>query len=492
MRVCQVIKVKHRFLSSISACPFLSSPLCGLSEPGVPGRVHATQVVQAVRSSHQGVYLTLPAFKLSQVVEAGHDGRDGLLDQWDQLLGVHVLRLACRGQRHGCVLLGLLVPGDDLVPEDGLQDAIHLSEMENKDLHQRQHQTDVSLIRKSFWVAPDQVFRFSSTDSEYFWHQRQERDYDVMMTQHPLLKIKTGGWTRINCVLVEPESSCSALHFFLFLPTLYFVLPSITRREHCSTTRNNRSWDSSLIREPPHPSEVLNYVLKACCLYTGIMSIFWVHFHEPCAESVCPGNERNETWPQFIESNCRSQTRIKHSYLVQLSVCKSSAGKKKVFLGAHYGVTDVKYITTETMSGPQHQQSSPNWGHTVPFPYVKCLYGLGLQYIWVADCLGFVVFCHFSLETSIFFDHKQRRPLALSLNYFTWLSVLFICILRVPAPVRWPIHRHFTPVITPAAVTLYNPGTAPAIHAIVFVWLCLGEQPPGDFECKTIWGGGGI
>ena len=98
----------------------------GVSEPGVPGGVHATQVVQAVGGGHQGVDLALPALKLGQVVEAGHDGRDRLLDQDHELLGVHVLGLAGGGQGHGRVLLGLLVPRDDLVPEHGLQDAVHL------------------------------------------------------------------------------------------------------------------------------------------------------------------------------------------------------------------------------------------------------------------------------------------------------------------------------------------------------------------------------
>lgn len=94
----------------------------------MPSRVHAAQVVQAVGRRHQGVDFALSTLKLSQVVEAGHDGRDGLLDQRHQLLGVHVLWLAGRGQRHGRVLLGLLVPGDDLVTEDRLQDAVHLQE----------------------------------------------------------------------------------------------------------------------------------------------------------------------------------------------------------------------------------------------------------------------------------------------------------------------------------------------------------------------------
>lgn len=86
----------------------------------MPCRVHAAQIVQAVCCSHQRVDFTLSALELSQVMEAGHDGRDGLLDQRDQLLGVHVLWLAGRGQRHGRVLLGLLVPGDDLIAKDCL------------------------------------------------------------------------------------------------------------------------------------------------------------------------------------------------------------------------------------------------------------------------------------------------------------------------------------------------------------------------------------
>lgn len=55
--------------------------LCGVSEPGVPGGIHAAQIVQAVCCSHQGVDLTLSSLELSQVMEAGHDGGDGLLDQ---------------------------------------------------------------------------------------------------------------------------------------------------------------------------------------------------------------------------------------------------------------------------------------------------------------------------------------------------------------------------------------------------------------------------
>lgn len=47
----------------------------------MPGRVHAAQVVQTVGCSHQGVDFTLSTLKLGQVVEAGHDGCDGLLDQ---------------------------------------------------------------------------------------------------------------------------------------------------------------------------------------------------------------------------------------------------------------------------------------------------------------------------------------------------------------------------------------------------------------------------
>lgn len=115
---------KHLLWSCLVS--WLRLRLRGPSEPGVPSWVHPTQVVQAVGRSHQGVDFALSALKLSEVVEAGHDGCDGLLDQRHQLLGVHVLGLAGRGQRHGRVLLGLLVPGDDLIAEHRLQDAVDL------------------------------------------------------------------------------------------------------------------------------------------------------------------------------------------------------------------------------------------------------------------------------------------------------------------------------------------------------------------------------
>lgn len=99
-------------------------------EPRMPRGVHAAQIVQAVRRGHQSVDFTLASLELSQVVQAGHDGGDGLLDQRHQLLGVHVFRLAGRGQRHRRVLLGFLVPSDDFVAQDGLQDAVHLAESE--------------------------------------------------------------------------------------------------------------------------------------------------------------------------------------------------------------------------------------------------------------------------------------------------------------------------------------------------------------------------
>lgn len=101
----------------------------------MPCRVHAAQVVQTVGCSHQSVDFTLSTLELRQVVEAGHDGCDGLLDQRYQLLGVHVLRLAGWGQGHGRVLLGFLVPGNNFIPQDGLQDAIHLPETGNRDEH---------------------------------------------------------------------------------------------------------------------------------------------------------------------------------------------------------------------------------------------------------------------------------------------------------------------------------------------------------------------
>lgn len=101
----------------------------------MPGRVHAAQVVQTVGCSNQSVDFTLSTLELRQVVEAGHDGRDSLLDQRYQLLGVHVLWLASWGQGHGRVLLGFLVPGNNFIPQDGLQDAIHLPETGNRDEH---------------------------------------------------------------------------------------------------------------------------------------------------------------------------------------------------------------------------------------------------------------------------------------------------------------------------------------------------------------------
>lgn len=99
---------------------------CLPSEPRVPRRVHATQIVQTVRCSHQSVDLTLPSLELSQIVEAGDNGRYRLLYQGHQLLGVHVLWLSGWRQGDGSVLLGFLVPCYDLVTKHSLQDSIHL------------------------------------------------------------------------------------------------------------------------------------------------------------------------------------------------------------------------------------------------------------------------------------------------------------------------------------------------------------------------------
>lgn len=107
------------------------------SKPGVPGRVHAAQVVQTVGCGHQGVDFAFSTLKLGQVVEASHDGCDGFLNQGHQLLGVHILWLSSWGQGHGRVLLGFLVPGNNFIPQDCLQDAIHLSEMGNRDQHSK-------------------------------------------------------------------------------------------------------------------------------------------------------------------------------------------------------------------------------------------------------------------------------------------------------------------------------------------------------------------
>lgn len=99
-----------------------------VSQPGVPGGVHAAQVVQAVGGGHQRVHLALPTFKLGEVVQAGHDGGDSFLHQGDQLLTVHVLWLPSGRERRRGVLLRLFVPSDDLIPKHSLQDAVHLCE----------------------------------------------------------------------------------------------------------------------------------------------------------------------------------------------------------------------------------------------------------------------------------------------------------------------------------------------------------------------------
>lgn len=95
-------------------------------KPRVPGRVHATEVIQAVGCSHQRVDFALASFKLSQIVQPGHDGRNSFLNQRNQLLAVHVLRLSSCRERGRCILLGFLVPSDYFVSQHSLQDAVHL------------------------------------------------------------------------------------------------------------------------------------------------------------------------------------------------------------------------------------------------------------------------------------------------------------------------------------------------------------------------------
>lgn len=99
-----------------------------VSQPGVPGGVHAAQVVQTVGSGHQGVHFALPTLKLGKVVQTGHDGGDSFLNQGHQLLAVHVLWLPSGRERRGGVLLSFFVPSNDLVPKHSFQDTIHLCE----------------------------------------------------------------------------------------------------------------------------------------------------------------------------------------------------------------------------------------------------------------------------------------------------------------------------------------------------------------------------
>lgn len=82
VHVCQIITISKGPFPCPSSHSIPPVPSFFFSEPGVPSRVHATQIVQAVCCSHQGVDLTLSTLKLSQVMKAGHDGCDGLLDQW--------------------------------------------------------------------------------------------------------------------------------------------------------------------------------------------------------------------------------------------------------------------------------------------------------------------------------------------------------------------------------------------------------------------------
>lgn len=144
--------------------PALLQITAASSKPGVPGRVHAAQVVQTVGCGHQGVHFAFSTLKLGQVVEASHDGCDGFLDQGHQLLGVHILWLSSWGQGHGRVLLGFLVPGDDLIPQDCLQYAIHLSEMGDRGQHSKIYEKPSSFH-----------FCITSTDKKPTWLNGNER-----------------------------------------------------------------------------------------------------------------------------------------------------------------------------------------------------------------------------------------------------------------------------------------------------------------------------
>lgn len=78
---CDSFQINVNKNKSLDLFFFFSSSSHDSSEPGVPGGVHPAQVVQAVGGGNQCVHFAFPPLELSQVVEAGHDGGDGLLDQ---------------------------------------------------------------------------------------------------------------------------------------------------------------------------------------------------------------------------------------------------------------------------------------------------------------------------------------------------------------------------------------------------------------------------
>lgn len=114
---------------------------------------------------------------------------------------------------------------------------------------------------------------------------------------------------------------------------------------------------------------------------------------------------------------------------------------------------------------PQHQQSAPNWVHSVPYPYLKCLYGFTLQYIWVDDCYEFVV-----LPGDIHFLWPQEALasgtwpwLVHIVECFVYLHLKHSCSLHICQTCQLqarPIHRHHTPVITALLQILYTTFTA--------------------------------
>lgn len=98
----------------------------------MPGRIHAAQIIQTICSSYKGVDFALSSFKLSKIMEPCHDSRHSFLNQWNQLLAVHVFRLPSRWERRGGILLCLLVPSNDFIPKHCFQNAINLRQTKRK------------------------------------------------------------------------------------------------------------------------------------------------------------------------------------------------------------------------------------------------------------------------------------------------------------------------------------------------------------------------
>ena len=63
-------------------------------QPGVPGRIHPAEIIQAICSCYQRVHFAFSSFKLSKIMKSSHDSSDGFLNERNQLLAVHVFRLS--------------------------------------------------------------------------------------------------------------------------------------------------------------------------------------------------------------------------------------------------------------------------------------------------------------------------------------------------------------------------------------------------------------